>query len=147
MFPKSSFNNMLYPMSADIYYATNSQNAFGEIIKDWYKDKTISCSAIKQNPDSKVPKFLSPDKYIEYDLAVNFRTNVDILEASTGVYYKVTDVLVKDIKDASGSLVWKESLDEGTIFEIRSIEPMLDMFSNLNGFRIYLVRADNQVIS
>jgi len=133
-------------MTADIYYATQSQNDFGEVVREWSKDRTISCSAIKQNPDSKVPKFLNPDKYIEYDLAVNFRTDEDILQSIMGSYYKVNDTLIKDIKDASDNLVWKESSIEGTIFEIRSIEPMLDMFSNLNGYRIYLVRADSQEI-
>lgn len=146
MFPNSSLSNLFYPMSADVYYATQSQNDFGEIVREWTKDRTIDCSAIKQNPDSKVPKFLSPDKYIEYDIAVNFRTNEDILQSIMGPYYKITDTLIKDIKDPTGNLVWKESSIEGTIFEVRSIEPMLDMFSNLNSYRIYLVRADNQEI-
>jgi len=144
MFPNLGLNSLFYPMSADIYYATQSQNDFGEIIKEWNKDRTIKCSAIKQNPDSKVPKFLSPDRIIEYDLSINFRTNEDILESSDDQIYNITDILVKDIKDSQGNLIWKESSAESTNFEVRSVEPMLDMFSVLMGYRIYLVRSDNQ---
>jgi len=144
MFPGSSLNNLFYPMSADIYYATQSQNDFGEIIKDWNKDRTIKCSAIKQNPDSKVPKFLSPEQIIEYDLSVNFRTGEDILQSSDDQIYRITDILIKDIKDSKGNFVWRESLTDSTVFEVRAVEPMFDMFSVLMGYRVYLVRADDQ---
>lgn len=144
MFPSSSLNNLFYPMSADIYYATQSQNDFGEIIKDWNKDRTIKCSAIKQNPDSKVPKFLSPEQIIEYDLSVNFRTGEDILQSSDDQIYRITDILIKDIKDSKGNFVWRESLTDSTVFEVRAVEPMFDMFSVLMGYRVYLVRADDQ---
>ena len=144
MFPKAGLNNLYYPMTADIYYATESQNDFGEIIKEWDKDRSISCSAIKRSPDTRVPSFIEPGKFLEYDIEVSMRTPEDILKSTSDVAYTITDILVKDIKDAGGNLVWKESSDESTVFEIRAIEPLLDMFNIVSAYRIHLVRADKQ---
>jgi hypothetical protein len=146
MFPKAGLNNLYYPMTADIYYATESQNDFGEIIKEWDKDRSISCSAIKRSPDTRIPNLVESQKFLEYDIQVSMRTSEDILRSTSDISYTITDILVKDIKDAGGNLVWKESSDESTVFEIRAVEPILDMFSIVSGYRIYLVRADSQVI-
>ena len=146
MFPKSDFNGLFFPMTAEVYYSTQSQTEFGEIIRAWSLDRVISCSAIKQNPDSKVPKFLDPEKYIEYDLAVNFRTNDNVQKAINEKFYKINDIIIGNIKDSSGNFVWQEDYLTGTYFEIRSIEPMLSFLSIVESYRIYLVRADNQEI-
>lgn len=137
-------NQLLYPMSADVYYATQTQNDFGEIIKTWAKDRSVKCSAIKQNPNSRTPNFVNPSTNLEYDIVINFRTNEDVQVASNNISYRVTDILITNIKDSSGNLVWKETQNDPTVFEIRAIEPMLDVSSTIMGYRIHCVRTENQ---
>jgi len=142
----TGINNLFYPMTADIYYATQTQNDFGEVIKTWTKDRSIKCSGIKQNPNSRTPNYVNPSTNLEYDIVINLRTNEDIQISSNNTSYRVTDILVKNIKDASGNLVWKETQAFGTVFEIRAIEPMLDIYSNIMGYRIHCVRTESQDI-
>lgn len=143
MFPRSGFNDLLYPMTADVYYATESQNDFGEIIKDWVKDRTIQCSVSKRSP-TRISNVVENGKFIEYDTDIHFRTAEDILTSTDDNIYHITDIFIKDIKDSKGLLIWKESEYEGTVFEIRAIEPMLNMFSVLDSYRINLMRSDQQ---
>ena len=146
MFGLGSFDDLYYPMTADIYYSTTSQNDFGEMIKTWNRDRSVICSAIKENPDSRIPKFLETNKNLEYDITINFRTNEDISLSADLTVYKPNDIVISNIKDSSGNLVWKESYETATVFEIYSIEPMFDMFMNTAGYRIYLTRSDSQDI-
>ena len=140
----NGINALFYPMTADIYYATQTQNDFGEIIKTWTKDRTIKCSAIKQNPNSRTPNYVNPSTNLEYDIVINFRTNEDIQVSSTNSSYRVTDILITNIKDTNGNIVWKETQSDPTVFELRAIEPMLDVSSVIMGYRIHCVRTESQ---
>ena len=140
----NGINNLFYPMTADIYYATQTQNDFGEITKTWDRDRSVKCSAIKENPNSRTPNFVNPSTNLEYDIVINFRTNEDIQISSDDESYRVTDILITNIKDSNGNFVWKEDRDNATVFEIRAIEPMLDISSNVMGYRIHCVRTENQ---
>jgi hypothetical protein len=140
----SGINDLFYPMTADIYYATQEQNDFGEIIKTWERDRSVNCSAIKQNPNSRTPNYVNPSTNLEYDIVINFRTNEDIQISSQDEDYKVTDILITNIKDANGNVIWKEDRNSPTVFEIRAIEPMMDILSNIMGYRIHCVRTETQ---
>jgi len=137
-------NDLLYPMSADIYYAEQQQNDFGEVTRSWKKDRTIKCSAIKKNPNARTPNYLDVSTELEYDIVINFRTNEDVQISSEDNSYRITDIIIANICDAAGNVVWKEDRDHSTLFEIRSIEPMLDPLSVTMGYRIHCVRLDNQ---
>jgi hypothetical protein len=139
-------NELFYPMSADIYYATQTQNDFGEVVRAWTLDRQVPCSAIKQNPNSRTPNFVEPNASFEYDIVINFRTNQDIQVSSSNNTYKVTDILIKNVKDGSGNVVWKEDANNPTVFEVRAVEPMLDVSSTIMGYRVNCVRADDQEI-
>lgn len=146
MFPSSSLDDLYYPMTADVYYSTETQNDFGEVIKEWNKDRSIKCAARRRTTDTGMQPYVEDQKFLEYDIRIVLRTPEDILLSTDDSIYKVTNVLIKDIKDSSGLLLWKESATEGTIFEINAIEPILDMFSNLSSYRVNLVRSDKQEI-
>lgn len=142
----SGINDLFYPMTADIYYATQEQNDFGEITSTWNRDRSVRCSAIKENPNSRTPTFISPTTNLEYDIVINFRTNEDIQISSDNEDYKVTNILITNIKDSSGNVIWKEDRENPTVFEIRAIEPMMDVSSNIMGYRIHCVRRETQVL-
>jgi len=140
----SGMSELFYPMSADIYYATQTQNDFGEMVRSWTLDRTIKCSAIK--PTIRTPNFIDTTTNFEYDILINFRTNEDIQISNNNDTYKVTEILISNIKDTSGNVVWKEDASNPTLFEIRAVEPMLDISNSVMGHKIMCIRADNQSI-
>jgi len=73
------------------------------------------------------------------------RTNDNIQKSSNDDYYPITDILIRNIKDPAGNLVWEEYYNENTSFEIQSAEPMFNDLHVLAGYRILLVRSDRQV--
>jgi hypothetical protein len=145
MLPVGNLDNLYYPMTADIYYSKTQQDDFGEFDRTWQKDRTIQCSAIKERPDSKIRPALETDKFLQYDFRINMRTNDNIQKSSTDVLYPITEILVRNLKDPAGNLVWDEYYNENTSFEIQAAEPMFNDLHVLAGYRILLVRSDRQV--
>lgn len=145
MLPVGNLNSLYYPMTADIYYATNTRNNFGEFEKSWYKDRTVNCSAIKENPASSMRTALMSEKFLEYDVKINMRTNENIQKSVDGTYYKPDDIMIVNIKDPFGSIAWSENSITPTQFEIDIVEPMYDELHGLAGYRILLRRSDLQV--
>ena len=145
MLPQGSLNNLFYPMTADIYYASKTQNNFGEFARSWSLDRTINCSAITDNPKSQMRTQLTTEKFLELDLKVNMRTSENIYKSLDGTHYRPTDILVRNIKDPFGSIAWAETDTEPTNFKLDTIEPMFDPVHNVAGYRILLRRSDLQV--
>lgn len=145
MLPVGTMSSMMYPMIADIYYPTVEQNAIGEMERTWRFDRQIRCSAIKERPSSRMANAMQAQRFIEYDFSLDFRTDEDILISSDDEVYAVSDVVLTNIRDSAGTLVWFEKTNYPTSFEVRNIEPMFDPFHNLFGYRIYLKRSDAQV--
>lgn len=145
MLPQGSLNNLFYPMTADIYYASKSQNEFGEMRRSWCHDRSINCSAIKENPESSMRTALTSEKFLEYDIKINMRTNENIYKSLDGTHYRPTDIIISNIQDPFGSIAWAETDTKPTNFEIDIIEPMYDPLHNVAGYRILLRRSDEQV--
>ena len=145
MLPIGNINNLYYPMTADIYYASGTQNSFGEFDQSWYKDRSVNCSVIKENPQSQMRTALESQKFLEYDLRVNMRTNENIQKSIDGTYYNPSQIMITNIKDPFGTISWSENSIRPTQFEIEIIEPMYDEVHNVAGFRILLRRSDLQV--
>lgn len=144
MLPVGNLNSLLFPMTADIYYSSNSINNFGEFDKTWYKDRSINCSAIKENPSSSMRQALSSEKFLEYDMKINMRTNENIFKSIDGTHYKIPDILITNIKDPYGSITWVENDVTPTSFEIETVEPLFDEVHNVMGYRVLLRRSDLQ---
>lgn len=144
MLPIGNFTNLYFPMTADVYYSSQEQNEMGEFSKSWSKDRSIYCSASK-NINKILQPALSSEKFLEYDIKINFRTNENIYKSQDGTIYRVTDIMVKNIKDPFGSIVWAESESDPTSFEVENIQPLYDEMHNSMGYRILLKRSSLQV--
>ena len=46
--PSSSLDDILFPMTADLYYAETIQTEYGNVLKTWNKDREIDCSIISE---------------------------------------------------------------------------------------------------
>jgi hypothetical protein len=146
------FAGILFPMSADIYYAEEIQSPYGNMIRRWVFDRTVKCSAISELVDAMIaPELKVRNKTFDYSSNIAFRIEEDIRKSSNGKYYPITAIAITNIKDPSGEPAWinGESLkyEEGatkTKYEIKTIVPGFDMFHNIGMYRMFLSRSGNQ---
>jgi hypothetical protein len=139
-------------MTADLYYGTEVQSEYGQMVRTWKFDRTINCSAVSIVASERVEVELRvKDRSLDYNNNLILRTNEDIRKGSDGKYRPITAVSVTNIKDASGNPTWinTENLKsrEGTTmtkYEIKAVIPSLDMFNNVSMYRIYLSRSSAQ---
>ena len=147
-----ALDNVLYPMTADIYYAEEIQEDYGNMSRKWVFDRTINCSAITIKSDKSISGDISiKDRIIENDSALNMRTNEDIRKSSSGKYMPMTSIAVTNFKDSNGDPTWinTENLRtrEGTTqtkYEVKTVIPSFDMFHKIGMYRVFLLRSAAQ---
>ena len=146
------FPGLLFPMSADVYYAEETQSPYGNMIRRWVFDRTVKCSAISELVDAMIaPELKVRNKSFDYNSNIAFRVEEDIRKSSSGKYYPITAIAITNIKDPSGEPAWinGENLkyEPGvtkTKYEIKTIVPGFDMFHNVGMYRMFLSRSGNQ---
>ena len=146
------FAGILFPMSADIYYAEEVQSSYGNMVRRWSFDRTVKCSAISELVDAMIaPELKVKNKSFDYSSNIAFRLQEDVRKSSSGKYYPITAIAITNIKDPSGEPAWinGENLkyEEGatkTKYEIKTIVPSFDMFHNIGMYRMFIARSGNQ---
>jgi hypothetical protein len=145
MLPGAGINNIYYPMTAEIFYAETRQNDFGTMERTWVFDRTVKCSAVSAMADKTLNSELkSTNAFFQYNSDIAFRTSDDIQRKKGGTYYPITEVLVTNIKDSEGNVVWTEREDSYTQYEIQSFVPSYDAFHAVEFHRGYLTRSTKQ---
>lgn len=48
LLPSSTLDDILFPMTADVYYSTTQQQDYGNISKTWVFDRKVDCSVISE---------------------------------------------------------------------------------------------------
>jgi hypothetical protein len=147
-----SLDSILYPMTADVYYAEESQAQYGNVVKKWIFDRTVKCSAISAISGESISEEIKiKERSITYNSDVFFRTNEDIRKMKNGKYYPIGAVAITNIKDPSGEPAWinTENLKTRaetvkTKYEIRTVVPSFDMFHNIGMYRVFITRSGNQ---
>lgn len=146
-----SLDSVLYPMTADVYYAVESQSEYGNMTRTWQFDRTVKCSAISAVTGDLDSELKVKDKMLLFDSSIYFRTNEDIRRKSNGKYFPINAVAITNIKDAAGEPAWinTENLktEAGTIktkYEVKTVVPSFDMFHNIGMYRVYLTRSAMQ---
>jgi hypothetical protein len=147
----SSLDNILYPMTADIYYAVETQSEYGNMTRTWQFDRTVNCSAVTATSGVLDAELKVKDKFFDYNSSLFFRTNEDIRKSSSEKYYPITATAVTNMRDPNGDPVWinTENLKTKaetvkTKYEIKTIIPSYDMFHNIGMYRVFLTRSANQ---
>lgn len=145
MLPVSNIHDIFYPMTAELYYGESKQNALGIIEKSWVYDRTIKCSIISAMSDKTITgEIKNTSSTFKYDSEVVLRTNSDIQEKKNGTIYPITEILITNIKDPSGKLVWREKNDKGSQFELKTFVPSYNYAHNVEFYRGYLSRSTKQ---
>jgi hypothetical protein len=136
----------MYPMLADIFYPIVDQGAFGNIEKQWILDKTIAGNF---NPTGQAFKEeVKPNVAIVKDFVLIGRVKTDIRVSSQKTNNAITNVIVSNIRDKSGRLVYTETsgprVGKSTIFEIATLEPYIGPFGDADFYKLMLRRSENQ---
>lgn len=150
----SGTNNMLFPMVCDIYYASEVQDKYGKVEKTWALDSSVSCSFYTLNDMSNNDNFDFDDKkFYRLETMLVGRTKGDPRKASDGAMYPASHILITNIRAAccNDELFFYETNggydSVPTIYEIKSVQPYIGPFNNIEYFKIQLERSDTQELS
>lgn len=138
--------DFLYPLLADVYYPITEQGAYGNVKKQWILDRTI---AIALNPAGrKYQQQVQTNPNITVDNSLVGRTKTDILSSTRDALNAVTNVIIANVRDSSGNIIYNESsgirVGKSTIFEIATFTPIVGPFGSTEYYKIVVSRSDNQ---
>lgn len=140
--------DFLYPLLADVFYPMVDQGAYGNVRKQWVLDRTI---AVALNPAGrKYMQEVQTNPSITIDNSLVGRTKSDILKSSRESLSAVTNVIIANIRDANGNIVYNESsgirAGKSTIFEISTFIPIVGPFGSTEYYKLVVARSDNQAV-
>jgi hypothetical protein len=100
-------NDIMFPMTADIYYADTKQLDYGNVAKTWVFDRTVDCSVISELSNRGfIGELTTKGQDLVYDSNAFFRTKEDLRKKSNGSYMPITAIAITNIKDPAGNDVW-----------------------------------------
>jgi hypothetical protein len=141
--------DFIYPLQADVYYPIVEQNPYGAVKKKWVLDKTI---AIASNPAGrKYQKDVQTNNAkLDIDNSILARCRNDVTQSSIGELYSMNNIIITNIKDRNGNLIYNESAGPrsglATIWEIATFNPIVGAFGTTEYFKLVLLRSDNQAV-
>lgn len=138
--------DFMFPMQASLYHPIVEQGDFGAIKKQWVLDRTFACSF--SSGGSAFKEEVKPNVNITQNTILVGRTKSDIRISSRDNKNSLTNILVTDIKDQEGNLVYLETSGprsgKGTLFEIATYEPFVGPFGVVDSYKLIIRRSENQ---
>lgn len=140
--------DFIYPMCADIYYPLLSQNQYGQVNKQWVFDRTVACSATPVGGAGS--EEMDPKVFLQYTNKLIVRTRNDIRTSLRGDLHAVNNILITNIKDSHGNLIYKETAGarsgKGTLYEVGTVEPFTGPFGDIESYKMLWRRTENQSV-
>lgn len=140
------FCNMSYPLKADIYYATESQNDFGEIDREWELDRVIRVD-MNMSTNYKDQQ-VQPDQFFWIQDMLNGMTPTDIRVSEGGTLYSLTNIIITNIRNTQDVVTYSESAGERagspTLYEVSGLLPHSDPWGNVDYYKLVLKRSELQ---
>jgi hypothetical protein len=140
--------DFVYPMLADVYYPIITQGPFGEILKEWVFDRTISCNATSVGGAGS--EQIKPDMFLQYEDKLVVRSRGDLRIKSNLSQEATTNILVTNIRLSHGQLIYKETAGpragKGTIYEIGTLDPFTGPFNNIEYYKMLWRRTESQAV-
>ena len=138
----------LYPMQADIFYPEVSQGAYGNVSKDWMKDRTIVCSLGPAG--SKFKEELTPNVDISLESLLVGRFKEDVRFSKDDRGKAMTNIIISNVKDRNCEELYVEPTgprkNQSTIFEVATVTPHVGPFGSVEYYRVILRRSENQAV-
>lgn len=137
-----------YPLLADIYYPIVETGGYGNLKKTWVLDKSVACGF---NPGGlKNKKDVNAEANINIDNSITGRVRSDLTQSSTESLYSLTNIIITNIRDRDGNLIYNESSGprsgKATLFEIATFNPIVGAFGKTEYYKIILRRSENQAV-
>ena len=140
--------DFVYPMLADVYYPIITQGPFGEILKEWVFDRTISCNATSVGGAGS--EQIKPDMFLQYEDKLVVRSRGDLRIKSNLSQEATTNILVTNIRLSHGQLIYKETAGpragKGTIYEIGTLDPFTGPFNDIEYYKMLWRRTESQAV-
>ena len=140
------FCNTFYPSRYSVYYATQSQNSFGEVEKVWTFNQVLR-AGFSMSTNYKDQQVQADQNFWIQDI-ISGRTGFDPRKSSSGKLYAMTDVLIADIMDDKDNLIYTESAGVrsgmSTLFELAGVLPHTGPFGSIDYYKIVVKRSDAQ---
>jgi hypothetical protein len=140
--------DFLFPLSAEIFYPTVEQGAYGNVKKQWMYDRNIAISVA--SPGSAMKEEVTPNVNITQEKVLVGRSKQDLRVTSEDGKNSITNVVISNIKDRNCNPIYMETsgvrANKSTIFEIASQEPYVGPFGKVEYYKIVLRRSENQAV-
>jgi hypothetical protein len=140
--------DFLFPLLADIYYPHITQGAFNEVKKEWIFNRSVACLAEPYIGRNK--KVVNTEPFIQYSESLIARSRSDVRVSLDETPHALTNVLIANIRTASGNMVYKETagprVGKGTIYEVSTLEPYVGPFGEIEYYILGFRRAENQAV-
>lgn len=140
------FCNTFFPLKADVYYAVNQQDDFGDISKQWSYDQTINLS-LSMSTNYKDQNIQPAQMFFVQDM-LNGKCKVDPRISSDGSPFSMTDVLLTNIRGVDNEPIYVETAGArvglSTVYELTGLLPHNGPFGKVDYYKIVIARSDAQ---
>jgi hypothetical protein len=138
--------DFMFPLQASVYHPIVEQGDFGAIKKQWVLDRTFACTF--SSGGSAFKEEVKPNVNITQNSVLVGRTKSDLRISSRDNKNSLTNILITDIRDQEGNLVYMETSGprsgKGTLFEIATYEPFVGPFGVVESYKVVIRRSENQ---
>lgn len=141
-----------FPLKADVYYASMTQDAIGNMEKSWslgYDGLKCELRSDKFNSDMRYA-VSAKDPFLETPLLVFGRFKDDIRKKSDGSFIPITNIMVSNIRSYCtdepifiDDTAWSGS-DISIFFELRTFQPFVNPWGDIEYYKAQLIRMENQ---
>lgn len=150
----NSCSSLFFQMNCDVYYATETQDSYGKIDKKWILDTVQPCSFYTLDDKSNENNFIYEDnRFYKLETMLFGRMKKDPRKSSSGLYYPLSHILLTNIraKSCNDEIFFIETngnyVGMPTIFEIKTCQPFIGPFNNIEYYKIQLERSDTQELN
>lgn len=140
-------------MLCDVYYATETQDRTGALIKSWTFDRSVKSELYMLDKISDRNNFTFDDpEFYRINNMLRGRAGEDIRKDATGIYHPLSHILVTNVRTAKCE---EESVYISTngeyegkpiIYAVSTCNPFVGLFGKVEYHKVTLKRADNQGI-
>lgn len=136
-----------FPMSMDVYYASEEQDKYGAEVKRWRFDQTLE--GYVEILGSVDKEALKTQMFNQYEDKLIGRTKKDPRVSLESFHNPITNILITNIRNGkTGEEYYIEAAGEregqSTIYEIFAIEPYVNPWNEVEYWKILFNRSDIQ---
>lgn len=138
--------DFVFPLKADVYYPIVQQGAYGNLVKQWVLDKTISCNFSPAG--TAWGEEVKPNVKINVEVLLIGRVKEDIRITSREAKESIVNVVLTNIRTADDQVIYLETAGpragKSTLFEVASNEPIVGPFGGIDYYKLIIRRSENQ---